>query len=136
MPIDIGSSISIQYYSFLKFFFQDSIKITSHNGNIPSSLQHGHRFLYIVFEGYLLTLSPSETVGKKTPFLCKNIFLPASLSVAFSSSVTPCLNASFCPLIVVLLIAKHKIRPKRALSLLSLYTLLANVFCFHFSSWS
>jgi hypothetical protein len=37
---------------------------------------------------------------------------------------------------VVLLIAKHKIRPKRALSLLSLYTLLANVFCFHFSSWS
>ena len=58
------------------------------------------------------------------------------ISVAFSSSVTPCLNASFCPLIVVLLIAKHKIRPKRALSLLSLYTLLDNVFCFHFSSWS
>ena len=27
-------------------------------------------------------------------------------------------------------------RPKRALSLLSLYTLLANVFCFHFSAWS
>ena len=58
------------------------------------------------------------------------------ISVAFSSSVTPCLNAIFCPLIVVLLIAKHKIRPKRALSLLSLYTLLANVFCFHFSAWS
>ena len=58
------------------------------------------------------------------------------ISVAFSSSVTPCLNAIFCPLIVVLLIAKHKIRPKRALSLLSLYTLLDNVFCFHFSSWS
>ena len=135
MPIDIGSSISIQYYSFLKFFFQDSIKITSHNGNIPSSLQHGHRFLYIVFEGYLLTLSPSETVEKNTLSL-QEYFLPASLSVAFSSSVTHCLNASFCPLIVVLLIAKHKIRPKRALSLLSLYTLLANVFCFHFSSWS
>ena len=135
MPIDIGSSISIQYYSFLKFFFQDSIKITSHNGNIPSSLQHGHRFLYIVFEGYLSALSPSETVEKTTLSL-QEYFLPASLSVAFSSSVTPCLNASFCPLIVVLLIAKHKIRPKRALSLLSLYTLLANVFCFHFSSWS
>ena len=58
------------------------------------------------------------------------------ISVAFSSSVTPYLNAIFCPLIVVLLIAKHKIRPKRALSLLSLYTLSANVFCFHFSSWS
>ena len=46
------------------------------------------------------------------------------------------LKRYFCPLIVVLLIAKHKIRPKRALSLLSLYTLSANVFCFHFSSWS
>ena len=34
------------------------------------------------------------------------------ISVTFSSSVTPCLNAIFCPLIVVLLIAKHKKGPK------------------------
>ena len=46
------------------------------------------------------------------------------------------LKRYFLPFNCGITYSKAQKRPKRALSLLSLYTLLANVFCFHFSSWS
>ena len=46
------------------------------------------------------------------------------------------LKRYFLPFNCGITYSKAQKRPKRALSLLSLYTLLANVFCFHFSAWS